>query len=237
MTKEELKNKLKTEGYCHFHISDFDEKMESDIKKHMIGSDDSEYKKMMSGIRLDITNRDLMDDIVISDIFNGTGGSMHDADTHEEAEKIKNYIRNSYLKEDLFQIWYWNAADKKMDVQNYFKPYFNKIARYFYDVDDTQPLKFNSQFTMYGNGCFLQSHKDGKVDGRLCVVLIYLNEEYDEENGGILILNKSEKVIPKIGNIAILDLKEFDIEHTVTEVIGDKNRYCILSFIGYPNEK
>jgi len=28
MTREEIKYKLKTEGYCHFHISDFDEKYE-----------------------------------------------------------------------------------------------------------------------------------------------------------------------------------------------------------------
>ena len=38
-------------------------------------------------------------------------------------------------------------------------------------------------------------------------------------------------------NIAVLDLSEFDIEHQVTEVIGNQNRYCTLSFIGYPNEK
>lgn len=237
MTKEQLKHKLKTEGYCHFHISDFDEKMELGIKKYMIGSDDSEFKKIMSGIRIDINNRDLMHDIIISNIFNGVGGSMHEAGTYEEAEKIKNYIRDTYSKEDLFQIWHWNANDKTMNMQNYFKPYFNKIARYFYDVEDNQPLKFNSQFTMYGNRCFLRNHKDGKIDGRLCVVLIYLNENYNEENGGLLILNKSEKVTPKIGNIAVLDLSEFDIEHQVTEVIGNQNRYCVLSFIGYPNEK
>jgi Rps23 Pro-64 3,4-dihydroxylase Tpa1-like proline 4-hydroxylase len=122
-----------------------------------------------------------------------------------------------------------------MNVENYYKPYFDKMARYFYDVEESQKLKFNSQFTMYNNRCFLQNHKDGKVDGRLCVILTYLNEEYDENNGGLLILNKNESILPKIGNIAILDLSKFDIEHQVTEVVGDKNRYCVLSFIGYPN--
>lgn len=238
MTKEELKHKLKTKGYCQFHISEFDKDMEDGIKKHMVKADDSKYKKIMSGIRLDITNRELINDIVLSDFFDESGNSkMYKGNSYADAETIKNYIRSSYLKEDIFQIWHWNAADRNMIVENYYKPYFDAIARYFYDVEPSQQLKFNSQFTMYSNKCFLQNHKDGKTDGRLCVVLIYLNEEYDESNGGILILNTNEKVLPKIGNIAVLDLSEFDIEHQVTEVIGNQNRYCTLSFIGYPNEK
>jgi hypothetical protein len=238
MTKEELKHKLKTEGYCNFHISDFNEKYEEGIKKHMIGIDDSKYKKLMSGLRLDITNRDLVNDMIISDLYDENGNSkMYNAGTFTNSEKIKDYIRNSYPKEDVFQIWHWNAGDMNMNVENYYKPYFDKIARYFYDVEPSQQLKYNSQFTMYSNKCFLQNHQDGKVNGRLCVVLIYLNEEYDESNGGVLILNGNEKVLPKIGNIAILDLGKYDIEHQVTEVIGNQNRYCVLSFISLNNEE
>jgi hypothetical protein len=238
MTKEEIKNKLRTEGYCYFHISDFDEKYEESFKKHMIPADDSKYKKLMSGIRLDITNRELLSDTILSDLFDETGNSkMYNAGSYEEAELIKNYIRNTHLKEDIFQIWHWNAGDFSMEVENYYKPYFEKFARYFYDLNADDKLKFNSQFTMYSNRCFLQNHKDGKVDGRLCVVLLYLNEEYDKSNGGLLILNTQERVLPKIGNIAILDLGEFDIEHQVTEVVGKQNRYCVLSFISLKDEE
>lgn len=238
MTKEELKHKLRTEGYCHFNISDFDAKYEEGFKKHKIGVDDSQYKKLMSGVRLDVTNRDLLSDMIISDMYDDRGESkMYNAGTFEEGDTIKNYIRNTHLKEDIFQIWHWNAKDINMSVENYYKAYFDKMVRYFYDVEPSQQLKFNSQFTMYSNGCFLQNHKDGKVDGRLCVILAYLNEEYDEENGGLLVLNTNEKILPKIGNIAILDLGEFDIEHQVTEVVGNQNRYCVLSFISLKNEE
>lgn len=238
MTKEEIKHKLRTEGYCYFHISDYEKKYEEAFKKHAIGEDDSEYKKLMSGIRLDITNRDLLNDIVISDMFDEGGNfKMYNAGTFEDAEKMKDYIRNSHPKEDIFQIWHWNAGDMGMKIENYYNPYFDMMARYLYDVEPSQKLKFNSQFTMYGNRCFLQNHKDGKVDGRLCVILVYLNEEYDTSNGGLLILNTNERVLPKIGNIAILDLGEFDIEHQVTEVIGNQNRYCVLSFISLKNEE
>ena len=52
-------------------------------------------------------------------------------------------------------------------------------------------------------------------------------------------LDKNTKIlnISNCGLKGVLDLSEFDIEHQVTEVIGNQNRYCTLSFIGYPNEK
>jgi len=237
MTKEEIKDTLRTKGYCHFHISEFDESYEEKFRKHIVGKDDSKYKRLMSGVRLDVTNRELLTDMIISDMYDENGNSkMYKAKSFQEGERIKDYIRNTHLKEDIFQIWHWNAGDSIMGVENYYKPYFDKMARYLYDVEESKQLKFNSQFTMYSNKCFLQNHKDGKVDGRLCVILIYLNEEYDEENGGILILNGNEKVLPKIGNVAILDLSSFDIEHQVTEVVGEQNRYCVLSFISLKDE-
>jgi hypothetical protein len=61
--------------------------------------------------------------------------------------------------------------------------------------------------------------------------LIYLNEEYDENNGGYLVLNNTEKVIPTFGRVAIIDLQTFDIPHMVTKVTGGMGRYAMLSFI------
>lgn len=238
MTKEEIKQNLRANGYCSFHISEYEPAYESAFKKHMITENDSKYKRLMSGIRLDVTNKDLMDDIIISDMYDSDKQSkMYNAGTYENAQKIKDYIRTTHPKEDIFQIWFWNAGDKGMSIENYYASYFEKMARYLYDVEPSQKLKHNAQFTLYNNKCFLQNHKDGKVDGRLCVILAYLNEEYDEANGGLLILNSNEKVLPKIGNIAILDLSKFDIEHQVSEVVGNKNRYCVLSFIGFKNEE
>jgi hypothetical protein len=62
----------------------------------MIGIDDSKYKKLMSGLRLDITNRDLVNDMIISDLYDENGNSkMYTAGTFENSEKIKDYIRNN----------------------------------------------------------------------------------------------------------------------------------------------
>jgi Rps23 Pro-64 3,4-dihydroxylase Tpa1-like proline 4-hydroxylase len=100
-----------------------------------------------------------------------------------------------------------------------------------YDLDDNIKFKHNPQLTMYDKGCLLKDHKDGIGTGRLCVVLAYLNENYDETNGGNLILDNHLKVVPELGNIAIIDLDRFDVAHEVTEVVGDLKRYTALSFI------
>ena len=85
--------------------------------------------------------------------------------------------------------------------------------------------------TLYDDKCLLTNHSDGIQKNRICAILIYLNENYDEMDGGCLVLNNTEKVIPEFGNIAIIDLQSFDVPHMVTEVIGGPGRYTILSFI------
>jgi hypothetical protein len=62
-------------------------------------------------------------------------------------------------------------------------------------------------------------------------MLIYLNEDYDAQDGGYLVLNNTEKVIPTFGRVAIIDLQTFDIPHMVTKVTGGIGRYALLSFV------
>jgi len=87
------------------------------------------------------------------------------------------------------------------------------------------------EFTYYDKGCYLNNHSDGTGTGRICAILIYLNENYDVNNGGILVLNNADNVVPEIGNVAIIDLQSFDIPHMVTEVTDGIGRYAFLSFV------
>ena len=87
--------------------------------------------------------------------------------------------------------------------------------------------------TYYDKDCYLENHSDGTGTGRICALLIYLNETYDENDGGVLILNNKEKVSPIFGNVAIIDLQTFDIPHMVTKVTGGIGRYAILSFMKF----
>ena len=90
----------------------------------------------------------------------------------------------------------------------------------------------------YTKHLYLQ-HIDGNDSNRLAGILIYLNEEWDENWGGNLILRDSKithdkttayKVIPTFGKVVIIDLEIFDTSHAVDNIIGDHNRCTLLSF-------
>ena len=141
------------------------------------------------------------------------------------------------------QMWYYADLSKILPQHNYITKETNKdyyylknqiknMMTYFFDFEETQDFVFFAPtFTYYDNGCMLKNHSDGTNTGRVCALLIYLNEEYDENDGGILILNDEEKVVPKFGKVAIIDLQSFDIKHQVTKVTGGIGRYAFLTFI------
>jgi Rps23 Pro-64 3,4-dihydroxylase Tpa1-like proline 4-hydroxylase len=85
------------------------------------------------------------------------------------------------------------------------------------------------QFSYYNKNCRFVPHHDSLETGNICSILIYLNENYDSNNGGLLILG-NEEINPIFGRCAIMDLTKHDIRHGVTEVISGDGRYAILSF-------
>ena len=109
--------------------------------------------------------------------------------------------------------------------------YVKKIIEYYFDKNESDNYRFLSTATLYDKKCLLTNHSDGIQENRICAILIYLNEEYDESNGGCLVLNDREVVTPTFGKVAIIDLNKFDVPHMVTEVMGGDGRYTLLSFI------
>jgi Rps23 Pro-64 3,4-dihydroxylase Tpa1-like proline 4-hydroxylase len=221
------KEQLYEKGYCSFNLKEFDESLYDFVYTNR-PKDFESQKEHLTRVRIDIFNSAFEKD----NIFD-TNTFVKDFDTFDEAEKHIKYAREKYKKEDIFQVWYCGNSKPGISNEVLFKPVFNKIARYFYDIKPLVDLHFNSQYTMYNKGCFLQNHKDGQTAGRICVILIYLNENYDKENGGLLVLDNGYEVVPELGNIAILDLGKFDVYHEVTEIIGDVHRFCALSFVAY----
>lgn len=217
----EAKSDLHKIGYCSFNLKEFDTELYNFVYKHRVTDDEIE-KKNMNCLRADFSNNELY-----------TGESVFENfKSFEQAENKKLEILEKCKEEDIFQIWY--CATGKMNSKEWsLLSVYDKLTRYFYNLDDDTDLQFNAQYTMYDKGCFLKEHQDGKTLGRICVVLIYLNENYEESNGGNLILDKNFKVIPELGMVSILDLNKFNVSHEVTKVIGDRKRYTALSFVGY----
>ena len=225
MNLQEAKQYLKEKGYCSFHLSQFEN---IDFNKFYKFRITEGFEKYMKGVRADISGQ-TYNTYEVDNYFDNNN-FVKDCKDFEEATEYKTHFLNKFKKEDIFQFWFF-YGNSSLTIENHYSKQFEPIVKYMYDLDDDAKLKHNPQLTMYDKGCLLKDHKDGYGTGRLCVVLAYLNENYDETNGGNLILDNHLKVVPELGNIAIIDLDRFDIAHEVTEVIGDLKRYTALSFI------
>ena len=229
MKPTEAKNKLHQIGYCEFNLKDFDDKSISVLENLKYKISDNEYQKKFKMLRFDYH-----DEIERTQSF-------ETFETHELCNEKKFEFLKKYNEEGIAQIWI--CGDANFPDDNFAKDVknvFYNILYYFYGKTDSD-VNMGTQWTLYNEGCFLKDHNDGQGDEyqNTCAILIYLNEEWEEEWGGNLILRNTKnpikkevahKVIPKFGTVAIIDLETFDTSHSVEKVIGEHNRFTILSF-------
>ena len=87
----------------------------------------------------------------------------------------------------------------------------------------------------YDKGCEIKLHDDGQPHNRICVFLYFLNNEWNESNGGHLILHNLTgndiKVNPVFPNFVVLD-SEINLFHEV-EKVNDAIKYNIVSFYSH----
>ena len=240
MTLEESKNLLKTKGYTHFDLKDFN-KAHCDLLLPFKCNETKNFKRLITGVRADLVGKNNQPEFKIR--------VSKEFDTIEEAietkeEILKNHLENKkkreYPNKGFGQLYYqksFGAIFSKLtndtDDKNWqlYLDIVDGIVKYYYDLDESVTFDYITTATYYDNGCFLTNHSDGTNTGRICALLMYFNEEYDENDGGILILNNEEKIIPTFSKFAIIDLQSFDVPHEVTEVTGGIGRYAVLSFV------
>ncbi len=225
MTIEKAKEKLKKDGYTWFELSDFDPEFYNWLSP-LKCNENYNIKNYISELRVDMDSNPNIPNTAIKETF----------ETYEDASYRKNQIVNDYKDITKFsQIWYYRDLIRIFELTNLkiedYKKYIGNIISYFFDLEKEKKYSDLSFCTYYDIGCHLENHSDGTGTGRICAVLIYLNESYDENDGGCLILNNVEKVVPTFGKVAIIDLQSFDIKHMVTEVTNGIGRYALLSFV------
>lgn len=223
---EEAKRMLKTKGYCTFNLKDFNIEYYNYIEQTLKCTPDRNLKSSCKSLRANYMDNNTKQHISIQKKF----------ESFQAASEVKEDIISNNPIDNIMQIWHTTEglSDNQMEGYDSNKDpekltnIYKSITRYFYEIEAESHL---SNFTYYAVGCHLRDHSDGTGTGRLCACLIYLNEVYDENDGGCLILNNELKVIPVLGNIAIIDLWTYDIRHEVTKVTGGEGRYAVLSFI------
>ena len=155
----------------------------------------------------------------------------HDSIAYDTPSKSSGFKLHELEKEDfikdpnLKQIWHWKLENNNINLNNFLYDIFKEF--YDYDVDN---VVIHSISTLFTKDCFIDLHRDGANNDRIAGILIYLNKNYDENNGGLLILKNEEKVIPEFGKVVLLDYTKNNIEHEVTRVI-EKDRKAICAFI------
>lgn len=134
-------------------------------------------------------------------------------------------LKNNFIQDDnLEQIWHW-----KMDSSETIKRLLYNIFKEYYDYQFDE-LNILSSVTLFTQGCFINEHNDGKDPNRIAGILIYLNKDYDETNGGCLILENKTKIVPEYGRVVIIDYTQNVIQHAVTTVL-ENDRKAICAFI------
>lgn len=124
-------------------------------------------------------------------------------------EEIDNLING-----DVISNFQENFARKYYCDKNY-KSYIKNVKLQFYDKD-----------------CEIKLHDDGNPTDRVCVFLYFLNNKWNDENGGHLILynknNEKIKINPVFPNFVVLD-SDINLFHEVEKVNKDM-KYNIVSF-------
>jgi Rps23 Pro-64 3,4-dihydroxylase Tpa1-like proline 4-hydroxylase len=112
------------------------------------------------------------------------------------------------------------------------------LIKFEYPNFDINPQDVRSRggLTYYEDGDFIEMHADGKNETRLCVILLYLNKDWNSECGGELVLedsghNKIAVVPPKFGDYVILDFVQNNVRHAVNHIKNGFKRFTFAHFI------
>lgn len=205
--------------------------------------------KFLTDANGDINDRGLIKDKPFVDLkykFEGT---------FENLKKIDNYLNELIEIEPLNQTgqtWYfgdleWNGIDGKLtpSAQLVESLYIQTIKNLYRDdiinKDDYEPYKIINQetsivrgtdVTLYLKNNYINAHQDSEGDfNRLCVMLIYLNEDWENGYGGEIVVDEELVIPPSFGNVVILDFTQNNISHEVLKIVNeDFERFALIKF-------
>jgi Rps23 Pro-64 3,4-dihydroxylase Tpa1-like proline 4-hydroxylase len=214
-TFETAKEHFLEHGYCNASLKDIDLDFYNYLEANFLCDENNNLQDRFHRLRFD------------SEVFKTT--YISPTETYEDCVLKKEEFLKSYKDGQITQCWYISYGIDQNDERAIISKGIYNICKYFYDLTENDLLdNSEAQLSYYDKGCFFKEHRDA-ASINLCSIIIYLNKNYNKENGGLLLLN-GEEIIPEFGNIGFMDLSKHDIKHGVTEVIGGPGRYAILAF-------
>jgi Rps23 Pro-64 3,4-dihydroxylase Tpa1-like proline 4-hydroxylase len=153
--------------------------------------------------------------------------------TEEEIKIREEFIKNN--NKITIQRW-WESQGPKGEFNN-IKHFFDKKVQLYLEKiypESKGVGSNNSNFTLYENGDFITPHRDGFNIWRYCVILIYLSDEKNyNDGGGELVIEENgvrEVIKPVKGNFCILDFTRNNANHAVNYVKNDFRRFTYINF-------
>jgi len=226
MQFNKIQSDLQTKGYTHFNLKEYDMDLYNLLLPFKCNATDN-LQSHMTGLRVD---GELKPELNLGMSFQ----LRKDYDSYDIAknEKLKAFEKLKNVE----QAWYKQLSNVVCNTKNLNHLDINelifRLVRKCFQIDDDIVLStIVNEFTFYDEGCEIKNHKDGMYPERVCSILIYLNETYDDSDGGILILDDNESVSPVFGNVAIVSLSDSDVEHRVSKVVGGIGRYALCTFV------
>lgn len=155
-------------------------------------------------------------------------------------EKIEE-LKKEYAPLKKWQFWYVeNSLNKYLstDEIDYIKEnVFRDLIKQCYEDGLYNLETIHLAYTMYNKQCYINPHSDGISNFKLCNILLYLNEDYEDGFGGELIINDNVIIKPEFGTLVVLDFTKVNPKHEVTEVVHDTfKRFSILTSFVYNNK-
>lgn len=145
--------------------------------------------------------------------------------------------RDKLIEENNFHVWQKWLEFRYPGIDS-FKKYATKIVKKIYPEysEKIERTKSPGDLALFEDGHFIDTHRDGENEGRLCVIIIYLSDKNEHNNGGgeLNIITNSKKkytLDPFFGNFCILDFSKNNIEHSVNIVKNGFKRYTYINFI------
>ena len=162
--------------------------------------------------------------------------------SYAEAEEVKNNHLKGNTDGKLWQTFFtWNNDDNKssqlkMSLIPTMRNLFLEVFKYAYGdelLDRIWEINgSNINLTHFNKDCWIEPHADGGGKRMICNILIYLNDDWKEEDGGELIIEGGYKQQPLYGNFAVLDFMHVNPKHSVSPIkTDDFHRYTILTGI------
>jgi hypothetical protein len=186
-----------------------------------------------------------------------TSGESLTKDMADKVFKIHlNHQINKMNDPSVEPFWVFGQSDSLMKKHKRFILEEQiKFAKHYYSQYKNKKIKIkenkylftaDTHLNIYDRGCMIKSHRDGAPVDRICSFVFFMNEKWDEENGGRLIIRSEDKPVitvnAELPNFVVLDQIYSDVYHELEKVKSDL-KASIVSFlhdstiIGYSGEK